>query len=313
MRDRVSPAVQPGWGVEANRRAESGERGVKRERLSRLSETCLRISESLDVDTVLREVVESARALTGAGCSGITTMDASGHLQDSVTAGVSSEDYQQFLHLPHGPGLWEYLRAIPQPLRLRDLAAHLGPLGFPDDPALARSFLGTPIRHRGVQVGNFFLADKAGGQAFTQAPQYNIRQSLVPDTLLAAKSSMAMRAPEQKREAMLPTPATRQALPSRSTSNCRSAPTAHDCPGPTVCPTRHAIDTGVGAVGVESEQPTTTPQNAHARNRQKCLPEYRLSVALIARRIAPPTTAGPTGRRSGSSGSRGDRECRPRR
>ena len=77
----------------------------------------------------LREVVESARALTGAGCSGITTMDASGHLQDFVTAGVSPEDYQRFLHLPHGPDLWEYLRQVPQPLRLRDLAAHLGPLG----------------------------------------------------------------------------------------------------------------------------------------------------------------------------------------
>ena len=95
-------------------------------------------------------------------------MDASGHLQDFVTAGVSPEEYQRFLHLPHGPGLWEYLRQVPQPLRLRDLAAHLGPLGFPDDPTLARSFLGTPIRHRGVQVGNFYLADKAGGQEFTR-------------------------------------------------------------------------------------------------------------------------------------------------
>ena len=139
-----------------------------RERLSKLSEASLRISESLDVNTVLREVVESARALTSAGCSGITTMDASGHLQDFVTAGVSPEEYQRFLHLPHGPGLWEYLRAIPQPLRLRDLAAHLGPLGFPADPTLARSFLGAPIRHRGVQVGNFYLADKEGGQEFTR-------------------------------------------------------------------------------------------------------------------------------------------------
>ena len=133
-----------------------------REHLSKLSEASLRICESLDVNTVLREVVESARALTSAGCSGITTMDASGHLQDFVTAGVSPEEYQRFLNLPHGPGLWEYLRAIPQPLRLWDLAAHLGPLGFPDDPTLARSFLGTPIRHRGVQLGNFHLADKGG-------------------------------------------------------------------------------------------------------------------------------------------------------
>ena len=41
-----------------------------RERLSTLSEASLRICESLDVDTVLREVVESARALTGAAAAG---------------------------------------------------------------------------------------------------------------------------------------------------------------------------------------------------------------------------------------------------
>ena len=98
-------------GVELTKADEpGGEIQALRERLSKLSAASLRISESLDVNTVLREVVESARALTGAGCSGITTMDASGQLQDFVTSGVSPEEYQRFLNLPHGPGLWEYLR-----------------------------------------------------------------------------------------------------------------------------------------------------------------------------------------------------------
>ena len=144
-----------------------GENQALRERLSRLSEASLRISESLDLNTVLREVVESARALTGAGCSGIATMDGSGQLQDFVTSGLSPEEHQRFLDLPHGPGLWEYLRQVPEPLRLKDLAAHLRSLGFSDDPTLARSFLGAPIRHQGVQVGNFYLADKEAEQEFT--------------------------------------------------------------------------------------------------------------------------------------------------
>ena len=144
-----------------------GENQALRERLSRLGEASLRISESLDLNTVLREVVESARDLTGAGCSGIATMDGSGQLQDFVTSGLSPEEHQRFLDLPHGPGLWEYLRQVPQPLRLKDLAAHLRSLGFPDDPTLARSFLGAPIRHQGVQVGNFYLADKEAEQEFT--------------------------------------------------------------------------------------------------------------------------------------------------
>ena len=140
---------------------------VLRERLTRLSEASLRISESLDVNTVLREVVESARALTGAGCSSIATMDGSGQLQDFVTSGLSPEEHQRFLNLPQGVSLWEYLRQVPQPLRLQDLSAHLGSLGFPTNPMLERTFLGAPIRYRGQHVGNFYLADKEAGQEFT--------------------------------------------------------------------------------------------------------------------------------------------------
>ena len=65
------------------------------------------VSESLDVNTVLREVVESACALTGAGLRGITTMDGSGRLKDFVTSGLSPEEHQRFLELPHAPGLWD--------------------------------------------------------------------------------------------------------------------------------------------------------------------------------------------------------------
>ena len=44
-----------------------------RERIAKLSTASLRISASLDLDTVLSEVVESARALTGARYGGIVT------------------------------------------------------------------------------------------------------------------------------------------------------------------------------------------------------------------------------------------------
>ena len=125
-------------------------------------------------------------------------MDASGHLQEFVTAGVSPEEYERFLNLPHGPGLWEYLRAIQQPLRLRDLAAHLGPLGFPDDPALARSFLGTPIRHRGVQVGNFYLADKESWQEFTREDE-EVLALFAPQAAAALVNARRHRAEQQAR------------------------------------------------------------------------------------------------------------------
>ena len=45
-----------------------------RERLSRLSEASIRIIESLDFETVLQGVLDSARSLTGARYSLITTL-----------------------------------------------------------------------------------------------------------------------------------------------------------------------------------------------------------------------------------------------
>ncbi|MCY4573604.1 MAG: ATP-binding protein [Gemmatimonadetes bacterium] len=142
-----------------------------RDRLSRLSDASLRISESLDVDTVLREVADSARVLTGAGCSGIATVDGSGQLEDFVTSGLSAGERERLLALSYGPELWEYLRELPGPFRVGNLPAHLSSVGLPEDHTLVRSFLGTPIRHRGVHVGNFYLGDKESGQEFTTADE----------------------------------------------------------------------------------------------------------------------------------------------
>ena len=60
-----------------------------RNRLSVLSETSVRITEDLDLDTVLQEVVNAARSLTGARISGLTALDDEGRLQDFITSGLS--------------------------------------------------------------------------------------------------------------------------------------------------------------------------------------------------------------------------------
>ena len=53
-----------------------------RERISTLTAAILRMSESLDLETVLRDVVEGARALTGARYGAITTVNEAGHPQE---------------------------------------------------------------------------------------------------------------------------------------------------------------------------------------------------------------------------------------
>ena len=91
------------------------ENEVLRDRLSRLSAAVLRVSASLDLNTVLQEVVESARALTGARYGAITTIDARGQACDFVSSGVTSEEHRQLAEWPDGPKLFEHLRDLPGP------------------------------------------------------------------------------------------------------------------------------------------------------------------------------------------------------
>ncbi len=138
-----------------------------RRRISVLSAASLRISASLDLDTVLHEVVESARTLTGSGYGLIITLDAAGQPQDFVSAGLSAEEHRRLVEWPDGPRLFEHLRDLPGVLRLADVHAFVRALGFSADLLPSRTFQGTPMRHQGVHVGNFYLVDKEGGKAFS--------------------------------------------------------------------------------------------------------------------------------------------------
>ena len=138
-----------------------------RERISSLSTAVLRISASLDVGTVLRETVDSARALTGARYGVITTIDDAGQPQDFVTSGLTDAEQQQMVEWPHAMRFFEHLRDLPGPLRVPDLQAYLRSLGYTPTLVLAKTLQATPMRHRGIHVGDFFLAEKEGGQEFT--------------------------------------------------------------------------------------------------------------------------------------------------
>ena len=138
-----------------------------RERMAGLSAAILRISASLDVDTVLNEIAEAARALTGARYAGITTIDDARHSREFVLSGFTPEQQRQLMHWPDGTRLYEHFRDLPSPVRLPDLHGYVRALGIDADLIPANAFQGAPMRHRGVQVGNFFLGGKEGGREFT--------------------------------------------------------------------------------------------------------------------------------------------------
>ncbi|MDE0387642.1 MAG: ATP-binding protein, partial [Rhodospirillales bacterium] len=152
----MSEPTEPGRQVEA-----------LRERISALSAAFLRISASLDLDTVLHEIAEAARALTGARYAVITTIDDAGQLEDAVLSGFTPEEKRQVVEWTDSLRVFEALRDLPSPLRVADMPAYVGALGFSTDGVIINTFQGTPMRHRGAQVGNFFLGEKETGPEFT--------------------------------------------------------------------------------------------------------------------------------------------------
>ena len=138
-----------------------------RSRLSRLTEAILRISQDLELDTVLQEIVDSARSLTDARYAAITTQDEMGELQDLVFSGLSDDEIQEVVAFPHGMALFNYLSRLQKPLRTRDFVAHADLAGFPSFVPAISSFLSAQIGTGSDQVGTIYIGEKERGQDFT--------------------------------------------------------------------------------------------------------------------------------------------------
>jgi signal transduction histidine kinase/DNA-binding response OmpR family regulator len=158
------------------------------ERLARLSEAGLRITEDLDFNTVLQGVLDSARSLTGARYGVITLHGDDRTAEDFLSSGMTAGETERLWTSPGSSSHFEYLSALPGPLRIPDLPGHLRSLGLPDlIPPVAVSeqvsFMATPVQHGGERVGSIFLAEKERGQEFTREDE---------ETLAAFASQAAM-------------------------------------------------------------------------------------------------------------------------
>ena len=141
------------------------------QRISSLSAAILRINESLDLATVLREVVVCAGALTGARLGVIATVDEAGAPLDFVSSGFTDEEHRRMATWPDGPRLFEHMRDLTAPLRVANLAEWGRDLGFSTELLPPYTFLGMPLRDRGRHVGNFYLSAKDGEEEFTDADE----------------------------------------------------------------------------------------------------------------------------------------------
>ena len=144
-----------------------------RDRLSRFREASLQINQSLDFDTVLQDVLDSARSLTGGRYGVITLLDDAGQLQNFLSSGLSPEQASLMWNLPGGMALFDYLNQLSEPLRLADMFGHMKKMGipwidFPVELSPAIPLLAAPIFDQGKRVGGLYVSEKVEGAEFTE-------------------------------------------------------------------------------------------------------------------------------------------------
>ncbi|MFJ4011605.1 GAF domain-containing sensor histidine kinase [Streptomyces sp. NPDC090026] len=128
------------------------------------------IGAGAELRPALDRICRTAAELTGARYAAIGVLDPEGGgLGDFVAHGVAPETEEAVGRPPDGrSGLLGALIHDPAPLLLDDLTADPRSVGFPPGHPSMRTFLGVPIRERGEVFGNLYLAEKHGGQGFTE-------------------------------------------------------------------------------------------------------------------------------------------------
>jgi signal transduction histidine kinase len=137
-----------------------------RDRVHALLEAVVSIGGNLDLETMLRRIIEAASTLVDARYGALGVIGEGDRLAQFITVGVTQEQIDALEHWPHGLGILGLLIKDPRPLRLADLTAHPESYGFPENHPPMRRFLGVPIRVRDEVFGNLYLTEKTDGGEF---------------------------------------------------------------------------------------------------------------------------------------------------
>jgi signal transduction histidine kinase len=156
-----------------------------RDRVRSLLEAVVAIGGNLDLDLVLRQIIEAAVSLVDARYGALGVIGDAGRLTDFVTFGLDEEQIAAIDHWPEGRGLLGELITNPHALRLADMSAHPRSYGFPAGHPPMKTFLGVPVRIRDEVFGNLYLTEKQGGAEFDDEDEVVV-------TALAAAAGVAI-------------------------------------------------------------------------------------------------------------------------
>ncbi len=143
-------------------------------RLRRLLEVGRSLVAELDLDSVLRRVLDVAREITGARYAALGVLDdAHTGLARFITRGLDEATERRIGDAPRGHGVLGELIRNPAPLRLDEVSSHARSYGYPPNHPPMSTFLGVPIVVRGTAWGNLYLTEKDGG-SFTEVDEQTL-------------------------------------------------------------------------------------------------------------------------------------------
>lgn len=134
-----------------------------------LLDAIVTMGAGLSIDDLLNRIVEVAKTLAGARYAALGVLASAGErrLRLFLTQGLTVEQQILIGDLPSGHGVLGLLIDHPEPVRLRDIAAHPASYGFPANHPPMGSFLGVPVRIGEKVFGNLYLTEKVDGIEFT--------------------------------------------------------------------------------------------------------------------------------------------------
>ncbi|HXZ75728.1 MAG TPA: GAF domain-containing protein [Streptosporangiaceae bacterium] len=156
-----------------------------RDRVHGLLEAVVAVGGDLQLEAVLRRIVEAAVTLVDARYGALGVVGEDGQLADFIPVGIDEAAIARIDHWPEGRGLLGLLITDPRPLRLDQIASHPQSSGFPAGHPPMQTLLGVPVRIRDEVYGNLYLTEKQGGAAFDEDDQILV-------TALAAAAGVAI-------------------------------------------------------------------------------------------------------------------------
>jgi signal transduction histidine kinase len=124
------------------------------------------IVTDLELEIVLRRIVESAVELVGADYGALAVVGDDGALEEFVHVGMDDGHVEAIGHLPERHGLLGLVVEEQRTIRTDDITTHPGWTGFPEGHPPMRAFLGLPVRVRDDAFGNLYLA-RSEAEPFT--------------------------------------------------------------------------------------------------------------------------------------------------